>query len=220
MSLALTASKTMACKKKGGSVNYWPGGSVKAAVVNSLLPQKRSTTPVTAPTPDPDVMVSLHDVSRWVESPIDEAFSHNVECIRRRISAREHRVIEKITQQHKNSPVYHPQPTTVDLTTPQPRPKQTTANKVATPHVCARNCAQVPCTQLCELRCLQRWSTHDLQMEILMRRIESEPAGFVLDPSWCESQDCPYSRGSLECQRYVLLKRLYQVQCAITNRRP
>ena len=41
----------------------------------------------------------------------------------------------------------------------------------------------------------------------------------ILDPSWCDSPDCEYSSGSLECQQYTLMKRLYQVNVALHGER-
>ena len=66
-----------------------------------------------------------------------------------------------------------------------------------------------------DLNPLKKWDNGDGVLIHLMQKIENEPDAFVLDPSWCESDDCEYSRGPLRTQRYVLLKRLYQIQCSL-----
>ena len=51
-----------------------------------------------------------------------------------------------------------------------------------------------------------------------LENIVNEPDQKVLDPSWCVD-NCPYGSGSLETQRYTLLKRLYQIQLQIDQQK-
>ena len=54
------------------------------------------------------------------------------------------------------------------------------------------------------------------RIEVLRRiHLQEMSEGFAMDPSWCACPNCEYSRGDLRAQRYVLMKRLYQVNAAI-----
>ena len=51
----------------------------------------------------------------------------------------------------------------------------------------------------------------------ILERIKSIHAHQVLDPSSCDDPNCEYSRGELATQRYVLLERLYQINCVLAQ---
>lgn len=51
----------------------------------------------------------------------------------------------------------------------------------------------------------------------MLQRIKSIQTSQVLDPSSCKDPNCEYSKGDLKTQRYVLLERLYQLNCAIAH---
>ena len=68
------------------------------------------------------------------------------------------------------------------------------------------------------LRVLQKWDQIGHPIRALMESIEMDPLQHVLDPHSCVP-NCPFGSGTLECQRYVLLKRLYQIQLQLDKRR-
>ena len=67
-------------------------------------------------------------------------------------------------------------------------------------------------------RTLQKWDEPDHPIRKLLYTIQNEPDVEVMDPGWCQI-NCAYSTGSLQTQRYVLLKRLYVIQ-TVLDRKP
>ena len=61
---------------------------------------------------------------------------------------------------------------------------------------------------------LERWDRAGHPIRALLESIEIDEHNGVLDPHWCVP-NCPYGSDSLECQRYTLLKRLYQIQAVL-----
>ena len=61
---------------------------------------------------------------------------------------------------------------------------------------------------------LNEWSRPGHPICKLLTRIAETPYEHVLDVSWCV-EDCEYASGTLQCQRYTLLRRLYQIQCQL-----
>ena len=57
-------------------------------------------------------------------------------------------------------------------------------------------------------------TTEVIEMLEHIKRIQTNQ---ILDPSTCKDTDCKYSRGDLLTQRYVLLERLYQLNCVIAQ---
>ena len=49
----------------------------------------------------------------------------------------------------------------------------------------------------------------------ISRRIASNPANLILDPSECPCPSCPYSRSCLMEQRFVLMRRLFQLNALL-----
>ena len=58
---------------------------------------------------------------------------------------------------------------------------------------------------------LDEWNQPEHPMRKMLTVIADGPREHILDPSWCVD-DCHYGSGTLECQRFTLLRRLYQVQ--------
>ena len=58
--------------------------------------------------------------------------------------------------------------------------------------------------------------TNDESLAIL-HRVREIQSNQVLDPSCCEWNQCPYSFGPLKEQRFVLLERLYQINCVLSQ---
>ena len=51
----------------------------------------------------------------------------------------------------------------------------------------------------------------------ILEHMKSIQTSQILDPSACTDTNCKYSRGDLVTQRYVLLERLYQLNCVIAQ---
>ena len=98
-------------------------------------------------------------------------------------------------------------------------PRNFVRNGPATPATAQRTCDSplsafaepIPAATTVDL------TTRDEPRINLLRRIHLQEMseGFVLDPSWCACSNCEYSRGDLRAQRFVLMKRLYQLNAAI-----
>ena len=53
----------------------------------------------------------------------------------------------------------------------------------------------------------------------IIERISSLQSNRVLDGSCCGAYNCPYSRGSLKEQRFLMLQRVYQINCVLSDLR-
>jgi hypothetical protein len=58
---------------------------------------------------------------------------------------------------------------------------------------------------------LSEWSQVGHPIRKLLTTIADGDSEHILDPSWCV-EDCYYGSGTLACQRFTLLRRLYQIQ--------
>lgn len=51
----------------------------------------------------------------------------------------------------------------------------------------------------------------------MMERIMLNPCNSILDPSECSCKNCPYSTGLLSSQRFLLMRRAWQIKCTLIN---
>ena len=58
---------------------------------------------------------------------------------------------------------------------------------------------------------------HKTEVIEILEHMKSIQTNQILDPSACTDTNCKYSRGDLVTQRYVLLERLYQLNCVIAQ---
>lgn len=53
----------------------------------------------------------------------------------------------------------------------------------------------------------------------LEQRIAGDPENMILDPGECEHSQCCYGRGDLRLQRFLLMRRLFQINAALGDLR-
>ena len=187
-------------------------------------PVKRHRTPIAIPIPvakrvdialpDPDKHYSEDQIPAHVEDRQLEAFTHSQEVIRRGIRERQHKAIVRIDRMNKFENLINDYSTT-------PVKKVPVASNVQ--EVSVIDLTSPPQINESKLQQLQQqlialgYTRQENTREKMQQRIENDDENECLDPSFCVKK-CPYSTGSLEEQRFVLMKRLHQLNLAIERR--
>lgn len=57
----------------------------------------------------------------------------------------------------------------------------------------------------------------DLKTLTILNEIKTIQRNQVLDPSACKCRECPYSQGPIKQQRFLLLERVYQLNCVLSR---
>ena len=115
-----------------------------------------------------------------------------------------YRECQQVQQQPQVQPQASPSP---PVQTAAPIPKL-----VPTLGIPEANAYYVPAAQTHDPESDAKFHAETLQ---LAYRIAGNPCNDILDPSECDSGTCPYSTGCISLQRFVLMRRVHQLNCVL-----